>query len=81
MIQFWFTYVFVPKIAEDVLVVSWVSNKPSFEKGDVKNGGIEVDELEEKHFESEVVVKLGLCTVHLCKAKSKKCIIIEYGRG
>lgn len=41
------TYVLIPQVAEDVLVVAWVSDEPSLEERDVEDGGVEVDELEE----------------------------------
>lgn len=37
----------------------------SFEKSDVKNRGVEIHELEEEYFEGELVLELGLSTMHL----------------
>lgn len=59
------TYVLIPQVAEDVLVVAWVSDEPSLEERDVEDGGVEVDELEEEHLKRQVVVELGLGTMHL----------------
>jgi len=47
-----------------VRVVARVANKAALEEGDVENGRVEVDELENEHLEREVVVKLGLRPVH-----------------
>ena len=48
-----------------MLVVAWVSDEPSLEERDVEDGGVEVDELEEEHLKRQVVVELGLGTMHL----------------
>ena len=61
------THVFIPYVAYDVMVVTGVAHKLPLEEGDVDDGGVEVDELEDEHFEGEVVVKLRLCPVHLWK--------------
>ena len=47
------------------MVVTWIPYKTSFEEGDVKDGGVKVDELEDEDLEREVVLKLCLCAVHL----------------
>ncbi len=61
------THVLVPEVAEDVLVMARISDEPPLEEGDVENGGVEVDELEEEHFERQIVVELRLGPVHLWK--------------
>ena len=38
----------------------------AFEESDVKDGRIEVYELEDEHFEGEIVIKLSLGAMHLC---------------
>ena len=48
-----------------MLVVARVSDEPPLEDGDVEDGGVEVDELEEEHLKRQVVVELGLGTMHL----------------
>ena len=42
-----------------------VADELALEEGDVDDGGVEVDELEDEHFERQVVVKVGLRAVHL----------------
>jgi hypothetical protein len=49
-------YIFIPQVAEDVLVVAGVPHEPPLEEGDVEDGGVEVDELE-----SGVKVVFFLC--------------------
>ena len=41
-----------------------ISYKPSFKEGNVENGRIEIDKLEDEDFESQIVIKLGLRSVH-----------------
>ena len=60
-------HLLVPDLAKDVLVVARVADELPLEEGDVDDGGVEVDELEDEHFEGEVVVKLRLCPVHFWK--------------
>ena len=47
-----------------MLVVPRIAHKFSFEECDVEDGGIKVDELEYKNFKGEVIIKLGLSSVH-----------------
>ena len=54
--------------------MAWISNKTTFEEGDVENGRIEIDKLEDEYFECQIVIKLGLLTMHFCK---KKMTMIE----
>ena len=41
-----------------------ISYKATFEEGNVENGRIEVDKLEDEDFECQIVVKLGLGPMH-----------------
>jgi hypothetical protein len=41
-----------------MLVMSRVANKLALEKGNIDEGGVEVDELEDEHLEGEVVIKI-----------------------
>ena len=59
------TYIFISQVSEDVFVVSRIADESSLEESDVEDGGVEVDELEEKNFEGQVVVELRLGPVHL----------------
>ena len=47
-----------------MFVVARVADKLPFEEGDVDDGGIKVDKLEDEDFEGEIVVVLSLCAVH-----------------
>ena len=58
------SYIFIPKIADNVYVSSGVADKLPLEECDVDDGGVEVDELEDEDFESEVVIEIWLCSVH-----------------
>ena len=44
-----------------------VADELALEEGDVDDGGVEVDELEDEHFERQVVVKVGLRPMHFWK--------------
>ena len=48
-----------------MLVVARVACELALEEGHVDQGRVEVDELEDEHFEGEVVVKLRLGAMHL----------------
>ena len=48
-----------------MLVASRVPDEPPLEEGDVDDGRVEVDELEDEHFECEIVVEIRLSPVHL----------------
>ena len=54
----------VPQSSKDVFVMAWVAHKLPLEEGDVDDGGIEIDELEDEDFECEVVIKVRLSSVH-----------------
>ena len=47
------------------MIVARVADELALEEGDVDDGGVEVDELEDEHFERQVVVKVRLRPVHL----------------
>lgn len=49
------TYLFVSHV-EYIHIVPWVPYKATFKESYIKNGRIKIDELENKHFESVVVV-------------------------
>ena len=48
-----------------------ITNKSSFEEGNIEYGGVKVDELEKEHFERQIVIKFRLGPMHFCKIKSK----------
>ena len=61
-----FSYVFISQItAKDVVIVARVADELALEEGDVDDGGVEVDELEDEHFERQVVVEVRLGAMHL----------------
>ncbi len=45
-------------------VVPRVPDEATLEEGDVEDGRVEVDELEDEHFERQVVLELRLRPVH-----------------
>ena len=47
------------------MIVARVADELALEEGDVDDGGVEVDELEDEHFERQVVVEIGLRPMHL----------------
>ena len=47
-----------------MFVMAGVADKLPFEEGDVDDGGIKIDELEDEDFEGEIVVILSLGSVH-----------------
>ena len=63
------------------MIVAGVADELALEEGDVDDGWVEVDELEDEHFERQVVVKVGLRAMHLWKknfiagSKSSKCFL------
>ena len=57
------------RIAKMVYVEVWVSNEASLEESDVENGRVEINELEDEHFEREVVLELCLRPMHFCGRK------------
>ena len=62
---------FVSESSEDVFVVARVADKLPFEEGDVDDGGIKVDKLEDEDFEGEIIVEIWLSSVHLWKNNMK----------
>lgn len=58
------TYIFISQIAHYVNVGSRIPNKLPFEEGNVNDGGVEVDELEDKDFKGEVIIEVRLSSVH-----------------
>ena len=58
------THIFIPKIEHYIDVGSRVSHELPFEEGNVDNGGVEVDELEDEDLECQVVVEIGLSSMH-----------------
>ena len=63
------TYIFVPEIPNNIDVGTGVANKLPLEEGNVDDGGVEVDELEDEDFEGEIIVEIWLSSVHLWKKK------------
>ena len=58
------TYIFIPQVAHYVDVGSRVTHELPFEEGDVNDGGVKVDELEDEDFECQVVIKIRLSPMH-----------------
>ena len=61
------TTLLVPEVANNMFVMAWVARELPLEEGHVDQGGVEVDELEDEHFEGQVVVELRLGSMHLWK--------------
>ena len=55
-------------------------NLLSLEESYVYNGRVEVDELKNKYFEYQVIVKIWLRPMHLWKTMKKMCIDVLSGR-
>ena len=65
-------YVFISEVAaHDVVVVTGVADELALEEGDVDYRRVEVDELEDEHFERQVVVELRLGPMHLWRRRWK----------
>ena len=47
-----------------MLVAAWVTHESAFEERDVEDGGVEIDELKNEHFEREVIVEVRLGAMH-----------------
>ena len=47
-----------------MFVIARVADEAAFDEGDVQNGSVEIDELENEHLERQVVVKLRLSSMH-----------------
>ena len=54
-----------------MFVMAWVARELPLEEGHVYQGGVEVDELEDEHFERQVVVELRLGPMHLWRKRLK----------
>ena len=52
-----------------MFVIARVADEAAFDEGDVQNGSVEIDELENEHLERQVVVKLRLSSMHFWKKK------------
>ena len=57
-------YIFISEVKNDMVVVSGVANKTTFKESYVEYGRIEIDKLEDKHFECQIVIEFGLCPMH-----------------
>ena len=68
------TYIFIPKISKNVFVMTRVSHKSTFKKCHIKDRWIEINKLEEEHFERQIVIEFRLGTVHFWK-KSKFFVV------
>ena len=49
------------------MIVSRVAHEATLEESDVEDGRVEVDELENEHFEGQVVLEVRLCPMHFCE--------------
>ena len=58
------TYIFISDIAEDMFISAGVADKLPLEEGNVEDGGVEVDELEDENLERQVVVEIRLSSMH-----------------
>ena len=50
-----------------MFVIARVADEAPLDEGDVQNGSVEIDELENEHLERQVVVKLRLSSMHFWK--------------
>lgn len=65
------TYVFIPQ-TQNQSIVSWIADETAFKEGNVKNWWIIIDELEDKDFKGQIIIKLSLCSMHLWKTTYTK---------
>ena len=65
------TYIFISEIPNNIDVGTGVADKLPLEEGNVDDGGVEVDELEDEDFEGEIIVEIWLSSVHLWKKNMK----------
>ena len=49
-------HLFIPQGTKNVFIMSRIANKLSLEEGNVNNGRVEIDELEDENFESKIVI-------------------------
>ena len=61
----YYIYLLISESSQDVFVVTGVAGELPLEEGDVQNWRVEVDELENENFKSEIIVELWLRPVHL----------------
>ena len=52
------TYIFISEIPNNIDVGTGVADKLPLEEGNVDDGGVEVDELEDEDFEGEIIVEI-----------------------
>ena len=52
------TYIFISEISNNIDVGTGVADKLPLEEGNVDDGGVEVDELEDEDFEGEIIVEI-----------------------
>ena len=52
-----------------MVVVAGIADEPSLEEGDIEDGGVKVDELEDEDFEDKLILKLRLCAMHFWKKR------------
>ena len=52
--------------------MSRVAYEAPLEKGDVEYGRVKVDELEDKHFEGQVILEFALGPMHFCEKQSEQ---------
>ena len=58
------TYILIPEVSYNVFVCPGVTHKLPLEESYIKDGGVEVDELEDEHFKGKIIIEIRLCSVH-----------------
>lgn len=58
---------FITVLSQDVNRLSGIAHCLPFEEGDVKAGGVIVDELEQEHLQGQAVLVVRLCPRELCR--------------
>ena len=61
------TYILISDFSDDMHVISRVANEPALDEGNVQDGGVKIDELENEDFERQIVVEFGLGAMHFWK--------------
>ena len=51
-------YLFISQVSYDVFVMARVANKLALEEGNIDEGRVKIDELEDEHLEGEVFIKV-----------------------
>ena len=64
-----------------MFVVAGITNKLPLEEGDVNDGGVEVDKLEDEDFEGQVVVVLRLGSVHFPVGEFDREVLVHSSHG